>query len=267
MMERHNRKSHLSFPSISPASKAILRGESDAYNTTITPSREKRRAEKANKEVMAAAPTTTGGVGERTANSMADTPTTGDIPIRRDASSSFSGRPVPAAVRPTYPTRTSSASQVAQHISHGSSGSARALDLPIRPAPQLVGMPPRASSRRPDTAGSNGRPDTASSERSVNSSIEQGYANARRPLARSGFSDPRLGGAYSEARLSAGYSSVPGSRDGYGHSASGSRDGYNRSPDPSLQEESRGNASSGRSYRGGPPASVDQSSRGIYDRF
>lgn len=176
MMERHNRKSHLAFPQISPASKALLRGEH--VNSTITPSRERERR-----------PTKTLDPGLTTpsssSSSLVPTPTSGDIVITRDPSSTANGRPS-ASTRPSYPIRTSSAGQVPQQ--------GQAMNLPMRPAPQL-GSAPRAASRRPDTAGST----SASPDPRL-------YEQSRRPLARSGNSDPRL---------ASGYSSVPGSREGF----------------------------------------------------
>lgn len=222
-MERHNRKSHLNFPQISPASKALLRGENVSDVSGIAPSREKRREKPA------------------PISSQVPTPTSGDIPITRDSISGpgANGRsavPTPVtASRPAYPTRTSSASQVPQHSHHSShssqSSQGHQMNLPIRPAPQVSSRPTsRPSSRRPDTA------DRALLDQQRDQQLlqqqrdrerdllvqrelqqrdqqlrdQQAYSS-RRPMNRSGYSDPRLG---------AGYSSLPGSRDGYSTTSS-----------------------------------------------
>lgn len=181
MMERHNRKSHLAFPQMSPASKALLRGE-DVNGKTITQPREKRRERPAD---SSSTPTPSSST-----SSLTPTPTSGDIVITRDPTARLS-----AGTRPAFPLRTSSAGQVPQQIS-----SAQAINLPVRPAPQLVATAPRASSRRPDTAGSAG-----SISASADRSAEQA-AYSRRPIQRSGQSD---------ARLANGFSAVAGSREGF----------------------------------------------------
>lgn len=177
-MERHNRKSHLAFPQMSPASKALLRGE-DVNQKTITQPREKRRERPAD---SSSTPTPSSST-----SSLTPTPTSGDIVISRDPTARLS-----AGIRPAFPLRTSSAGQVPQQVS-----SAQAINLPVRPAPQLGTTAPRTSSRRPDTAGST----SASADRAV----EQA-AYARRPVQRSGQYD---------SRLANGFSAVAGSREGF----------------------------------------------------
>ncbi|KAL1310468.1 hypothetical protein AAFC00_000761 [Neodothiora populina] len=185
MMERHNRKSHLAFPQMSPASKALLRGEH--VNSTITPSRERERRPKP-------PPAEPSSATSSTASSLAATPTSGDIVITRDPQASANGRA--PGTRPAYPLRTSSAGQVPQHMQGG-----QTMNLPVRPAPQLSSIPPR---RRPDTAEA---------------------VDPRRHMVRSGYSDPRINGGYPSVPGSRdGYiasSSSSHSRDGGGPNSGG----------------------------------------------
>lgn len=112
MMERHNRKSHLA-PQLSPATKALLRGEDKPSPSSSATDR---------------------------------TPTSGDIPI---SSASSNGSANSASSRPQYPARTSSASQVPAYSQPQMSLPIRPAPPPGGPlprAPQKSGRPYTAES-------------------------------------------------------------------------------------------------------------------------
>lgn len=129
MMERHNRKSHLA-PQLSPATKALLRGEETPVSYHQQP--------------LSSTSTTPhySSIPDRT-------PTTGEIPISSGSSNGSAYPPSSAGVRP-YPMRTSSA----QNANAGTSpmqGYGQQMNLPIRQAPAGA---TQGRSSRPGTAGS-----------------------------------------------------------------------------------------------------------------
>ena len=124
LMEKHNRKSHL-MPQISPAAKAVLRGDAE-----LTPRTARSSSSKDSSSTQA-------------------TPTSGDIYIS-SATSQSSGIPSARSEadfgsRPVYPTRTSSAQTVPNYATQ------QTVQLPFRQAP---------GSRTPLTA----RPDIGGGE-------------------------------------------------------------------------------------------------------
>lgn len=150
MMQRSNRKSHLTAP-LSPATQALLRSEG---------------------------PFSGGHSPSRTDTSNSKTPTSGDIPIGTSTSNSsaasYNSEPVHRVLsadvngnagmfpnqspleRPSFPPRTSSTSVISsggrsRNDDHSFIQPQSMTSMPIRPAPPPGGplpMPPRAGSRR-----------------------------------------------------------------------------------------------------------------------
>jgi len=156
MMEKHNRKSHLA-PQLSPATKALLRGEdSGAHSQQPTP----RTATQAGVGSLATPKTSTRqhpkareGRDTRDGRDGRDPRALeGDIPI---ASPNVTGASNTSS-RPVYPARTSSAQAVPGHRQQQQQPQQSQqqqqqqqyqMNLPIR-------QPPPNRSSRPDTAGS-----------------------------------------------------------------------------------------------------------------
>lgn len=157
MMQRSNRKSHLTAP-LSPATQALLRSEG---------------------------PFSGGHSPSRTDTSNSKTPTSGDIPIGTSTSSSsgaYISEPVHRVLsadvngnagmfpnqspleRPSFPPRTSSTSVISsggrsRNDDHSFIQPQTMTSMPIRPAPPPGGplpQPPKASSRRLGLNGLNG---------------------------------------------------------------------------------------------------------------
>lgn len=214
-MERHNRKSHLHFPQMSPASKALLRG-GDPSTSSIAPSRDgQKRREKSS----------ISGTAQSITPGSIPTPTTGEIPITRDPISATAANGKTSINRPSYPSRTSSASQVPQQI-----------NLPVRPAPQLGPVPARTSSRRPDTADRVLIDQQREQQQRDELQQQQVYASRRQGGAsshRQQYSDPRLG---SSGSSSGGFPSVPGSREGFAAASSAAATGSRASTPGSADE-------------------------------
>lgn len=126
MMEKHNRKSHLA-PQLSPATKALLRGDQSSTPRTATES-----GMGSIPTPMTATQPTLGNVATpRTATqqSYRGVAEAGDIPIASpNANGGSSSRP--------FPARTSSAQTVLpSYMQQSQSQSQMQMNLPIRPAP------------------------------------------------------------------------------------------------------------------------------------
>ncbi|TKA61937.1 hypothetical protein B0A49_10956, partial [Cryomyces minteri] len=148
MMERHNRKSHLA-PQLSPATKALLRGQDES---TPASSRNPSAASTITKHTPTAA-----DYGSRTPNGSSST----------------------SSSRPLYPTRTGSAREVPSTYPTGNM-----MNLPIRPAPPPqapLPMPPRKGDLQSSSRPGSRDQDDSREPRRAPPSMRMGYANSETP--------------------------------------------------------------------------------------